>query len=296
MQGTDKHNSLYDEAAELFMLLQDAPDDEGLRQRRDAFLAQGAEAQAAFRKVELVFAGVRQSQRKTKPLSVIVFLAMLMAAGGWGYEPIRVQLLADIRTTTQPKIVALAGDDEAALDAGSAVDDQSDQTVRQFEVLRGTAFFDVAKQDRPFIVSARDVQVRTLGTSFETALLGASVFVSVQEGAVEVSQGDAVWRLDPGQALYLRPDGAADRMHLQTDQIAAWRNDTLTVDGMTLREAIAIVDRRLPGSVTVLGDIGELRVTGGFDLSVPETTLRLLAQTAGGRITGLGPLGYLVRK
>ena len=83
---------------------------------------------------------------------------------------------------------------------------------------------------------------------------------------------------------------------MDTDQIAAWRNDALIVDGMTLRDAVAILDRRLPGSVTVFGEIGDLRVTGGFDLSEPEAVLRVLAETAGARLTGLGPLGYILRK
>ncbi|MEO1343759.1 MAG: FecR domain-containing protein [Pseudomonadota bacterium] len=296
MPGTKDENSLYDEAAELFMLLQDAPEDEDLCVRRDVFLARGPDAQEAYRKVEMVFAGVRQSNRKTKPVPIILFLAMLLGVGVWAYDPVRVQLLADIRASDAPRLVTLASDDKAALDALSALDDQSDDNVRRFEVLRGTAFFDVVQQERPFIVAVRDVKVRTLGTAFETALLGQSVLVSVEHGAVEVSQGDQIWQLDQGQALFVRQKGAPEMARMDTDQIAAWRNDALIVDGMTLRDAVAILDRRLPGSVTVFGEIGDLRVTGGFDLSEPEAVLRVLAETAGARVTGLGPLGYILRK
>ena len=49
MPGTKNENSLYDEAAELFMLLQDAPEDEDLCVRRDVFLARGPDAQEAYR-------------------------------------------------------------------------------------------------------------------------------------------------------------------------------------------------------------------------------------------------------
>ncbi|MEM6587381.1 MAG: FecR domain-containing protein [Pseudomonadota bacterium] len=296
MQGNEEDNSLYDEAAELFMLLQDTPDDEDLCRKRAMFLASGREAQDAYRKVEKVFVGVRQSKRNTKPVPLIAFLALLLGTGFVVYEPVRVQLLADIQSSDEPRSVTLASDDDAALDARSAIDDQSDDAVRQFEVLRGTAFFDVEKQERPFIVAIRDVRVRTLGTAFETALLDDSVLVSVEEGAVEVSQRDRVWRLDPGQALYVRKDGAVETARLPTDHVAAWRNDTLTVDGMTLRDAVAIVGRRVQGSVAVFGAIGDLRVTGGFDLSDPEAVLQVLAETAGARITSIGPLGYVIRE
>ena len=244
----------------------------------------------------MVFAGVRQSNRKAKPVPIILFLAMLLGVGVWAYDPVRVQLLADIRASDAPRLVTLASDDKAALDALSALDDQSDDTVRRFEVLRGTAFFDVVQQERPFIVAVRDGKVRKLGTAFETALLGQSVLVSVEHGSVEVSQGDQIWRLDQGQALFVRQKGAPEMARMDTDQIAAWRNDALIVDGMTLRDAVAILDRRLPGSVTVFGEIGDLRMTGGFDLSEPEAVLRVLAETAGARLTGLGPLGYILRK
>ena len=168
MPGTKGENSLYDEAAELFMLLQDAPEDEDLCVRRDVFLARGPDAQEAYRKVEMIFAGVRQSNRKTKPVPIILFLAMLLGVGVWAYDPVRVQLLADIQASDAPRLVTLESDDKAALDALSALDDQSDDTVRRFEVLRGTAFFDVVQQERPFIVAVRDVKVRTLGTAIET--------------------------------------------------------------------------------------------------------------------------------
>jgi ribosomal protein L30E len=63
---------------------------------------------------------------------------------------------------------------------------KSERTV----VLRGEAFFDVAKEkDRPFLISAADVTVKVLGTSFNVmAYDGAKeISVAVKTGKVSVS-------------------------------------------------------------------------------------------------------------
>jgi transmembrane sensor len=93
-----------------------------------------------------------------------------------------------------PATAAAAG--TRALDDGSTVDLRGDSAIavafsageRRVELLRGEAFFTVAKDAaRPFIVHANGVDVRAVGTAFNVRVDRRSVEVLVTEGRVQVA-------------------------------------------------------------------------------------------------------------
>lgn len=298
MSNDDSDDPLYQEAAEVFLLLRDAPEDEDLIRLKEAFLSGGPDARDAYRRVETVFAGVQQNgrPRNTPKAVVIIGLSVGMLASAFAFDPLRIYLTADVTTRTETQELQLSETDIAILDAGTAIVDRSEGNARQFDLLRGTAYFDVEKIGAGFVVELGGLTVRTIGTAFETALLEEGPRVAVSEGVVDVTDGSQTWRLNAGEVLHMRNGRSPERAAIAVDQVAGWRMDQLMVDGMTLGEAAAVLDRRLPGTVTVVGRrIRALDVTGSFDMSNPEAALRGLAALGGAQVQSLGPLGYIIR-
>ncbi|MBL9191079.1 MAG: FecR domain-containing protein [Opitutaceae bacterium] len=89
------------------------------------------------------------------------------------------------------------------LNAGSSVRVHYSSSQRQVELRHGEAHFSVAKDvNRPFVVTARDVAVKAVGTAFNVRLETAGVEVFVTEGKVRLDDADK------GGSLLPRPQAA----------------------------------------------------------------------------------------
>lgn len=98
-----------------------------------------------------------------------VFSAPLAAAGGY-----------ERRTLDDGSV--------AELNHGAEIEVNFSAAERRVVLRRGEALFTVAKNPaRPFIVRARDVDVRAVGTAFTVRLDAASVEILVTEGKVQVA-------------------------------------------------------------------------------------------------------------
>jgi transmembrane sensor len=109
-----------------------------------------------------------------------------------------------------PVAAATAG--SRLLDDGSTVDLRGDSAItvafsageRRVELLRGEAFFTVAKDAaRPFIVHANGVDVRAVGTAFNVRVDRRSVEVLVTEGRVQVAPPPTAAAPEPAAAPQL---------------------------------------------------------------------------------------------
>ena len=126
---------------------------------------------------------------------------------------------------------------------------KADRTV---ELVRGQGLFEVAKDAvRPFIVLARGISVRAVGTVFAVRAVDQDVKVTVTEGVVEVA--------DPGTSgsAALERVGADERAVVsasqgirvqrvsaaQIDRNLAWRDGMLSFDGDTLSDAVKEINR-----------------------------------------------------
>lgn len=132
------------------------------------------------------------------------------------------------------------------LDTDSAVQVAYTRRQRTVTLLRGEALFDVAKDaSRPFVVTARGLEVRAVGTSFAVSrLVGPGLEVRVREGEVDV-QGTATaapeaTRLIPGCWAIASPAGEVAVTHVGVPAVLralAWRNGKLDFDGVRLSDA-----------------------------------------------------------
>ncbi|MEM6678905.1 MAG: FecR domain-containing protein [Pseudomonadota bacterium] len=285
---------MLDEAAALFLKLQEHPEDIDRRRARDAFLARGPAARDAYRTIARAYEAAAPP-RRSRPLTALVVALALIITGAGAAPVLRTHWLADVATDLAPMTIALASGDRAHLDATSALADDTEGAMRAVTLLDGAAFFTVARDTRPFIVKAGALEAEALGTAFEVAIHGASTVVTVLEGSVAVRIGAQSWRLSAGEQIRASEDGAVSRHPIRLDAVASWRSDRLVAEGMSFAEVAAILDRRLAGPVFVLDEeLAAATVTGGFDLTRPLSALRILAAARQGSVIAAPPLATLV--
>ncbi|MEM7060730.1 MAG: FecR domain-containing protein [Pseudomonadota bacterium] len=290
-----RSEEVLEHAVHLFLRLSEAPEDKALVEERDAFLARGPLEREAFAKAQNAWRATKP-KRRSGSLKTLVLLMITAAAAYFFAGDLRVMVLADLRTGMSTEAARLASGDAVTLDANSALADDTDGAVRQVTLLRGAGFFDVAKDGRPFTVTAGGLQVEVIGTAFETAHIGDAVSVTVASGQVSVSANGTSWTLNPGERLIWSAESGGILDKLETSDVASWRGGQLVVRGMTFAQVASILDRRVPGSVMVLGDdLASSRIVGTFDLDDPLAALRSLAAIRGATVTAAPPVVTVVR-
>lgn len=207
------------------------------------------------------------------------------------------RLRADYATATaELRTVALPDGSLAHLAPRSALAVEETPTRRGVRLLAGEAFFEVLPNpNRPFVVEAANIAVTVLGTAFDVRLDDDGAAVGVKSGVVSVRRGGIGGvvdeRLSAGQRLTApRNGGAAVRGAVNPDEVAVWRDGYLFLDNATLAQAVAELERYLPGWIVVDDErLRQRRVTGVYDLSQPENALQALAQPHNGRVRRIGP-------
>lgn len=173
----------------------------------------------------------------------------------------------------EQQVVTLEDGSRLRLDTDSRVKVRFNSTRRDIQLLRGQAFFDVARDaGRPFVVKASGTQVRALGTRFDVRLTGEAVKVTLVEGSVEVTQPETTkaWRLAPGQSLDTDQTSARPR---QVDVAAAtsWTSGRLIFSETPLAQAVAEVNRYSRNKVVVASPrLQTVSVNGVFEVGDTE--------------------------
>lgn len=285
---------LLNEAADIFLRLQEAPNDQAAKAVRDRFLARGEAERRAYDKIKRTWkvSGAAMSPPKTNIILALIFLA---AATYFIFPEARIFLTADFRTSNQVDRVALVSGDLVDMDAATALVDNTKSGDRDVQLLRGAAFFKVAKSRRPFRVKLGEVTIEVLGTAFETAKIGSNVWVSVFEGAVKVKAGQRHWQLAPGQKLVWQGNELAGVGSIETSKIASWRTNTFFANATPFAQVAAVINRRLPGKIIIPNQtLATSEVTGSFDLSQPDVALRALAATRGANLYSASPFMTII--
>lgn len=135
---------------------------------------------------------------------------------------------------------------------------QFDDEMRSVTLLRGEAFFDVAKDPgRPFVVATDAGSVKAVGTEFATAYRGDSVVVTVVEGKVAVrpeAAGEAVQPIIPlvaNQQLVLSRSGTSQPMAVNAEREVKWIRNWYDFDGERVCEIVEQLNRRHDVQVVV---------------------------------------------
>ena len=213
-----------------------------------------------------------------------------------------------------PEMRTLPDGSVVELRKGAEVSVEYSTDVRRVTLLRGEAYFKVEKNDhQPFIVAARGVETRAVGTAFAVQLGESTVEVLVTEGRVAVQKAEAASRQPESvdrtsqtrqtrETLATVEAGACvvvDTATLSADvatvadqdlrQRMAWRTPLLEFSRTPLSEVVAMINRQGGPSLILADDrLGEVRISGILRADNVETLLRLLAGEHGIEADTLG--------
>jgi len=222
---------------------------------------------------------------------------LIAGAGVWwqGNPPVSAAQFYDAMST-EPRRVPLADGSVIDLNLNSRVEVKFSENKRQVTLVAGEAHFQVAhNRDRPFIVSAKGISVRAVGTAFDVRLAGEKIDVLVVEGKVEVARvatpGVFASRTVPlvpllaaGERVQVTVGGdVASRVEEiaapQTHDLLAWQNRMTSFADVPLREMVARINRcNVPQLVIGDPQLGDRRVGGVVDLKQVDAFVRLLEQ------------------
>lgn len=191
--------------------------------------------------------------------------------------------------TAEIREVRLPDGSEISLSAQTAIDVAMRPEQRRVVLLRGEAFFSVAKnRARPFFVVVGDKEIRVVGTQFDVRRDDETVRVSVVEGTVDVMQAPErqiasreTTRLVGGQFVTADLAGSIQAPeNLLNGEPAAWRHGRLVYVDAPLREVVADANRYSHQRIAIAdAQIAELRVSVTYPVGRIDDMLTALAKS-----------------
>lgn len=226
---------------------------------------------------QLVAARSAKAQAVSVKALSIAFFLIAVFAGWWLDYRIEPQLYATEVGQRMP--LTLADGSSVQLNARSRISVRISWCRRQIQLLEGEALFNVAHEAlRPFIVQAKGLRVRDIGTRFLLHQRSDIVRVSVLEGEVALKTEHA-WL---EQALLAGQSRDMDRFgHLQAikypnaDAETAWTEGRLVFEKTPLTEVMAALELHHPVRF-VLSDasLGQQTLSGSFEIGDLQPFLR----------------------
>lgn len=215
-----------------------------------------------------------------------------------GYRPTFDCWRADYCTGVgEIKSFRLGDGSEVTLNSASAISVDLHNGLRQVELHRGEAYFDVQRDpQRPFQVSGRYSTVRVLGTRFAVREDRAETSVSVASGLVAVGRPEAdPALLQAGDSISVTAHRSGDIQRNPAGGTAAWLKGYAAFENVTLAEVVAELGRYRRGTLLVRdAELRELKISGRFDIRDTDKALESLQQTLPIRVTRLTPWLVLI--
>jgi transmembrane sensor len=236
--------------------------------------------------------------RIRRPRTRLAIAAAALCAGlALGFFPdVQLRFQADRMTgTAEFASLVLPDGTEVELAPESAIDIAFTKGDRRVDLLKGEAFFSVARDPaHPFRIVAGDAIVTVLGTAFDVRLDGQGTAIAVAQGKVRVEHsrvaGAFSRELDPGDWILVTGRTAPIVGHDRSSEIAAWRHGQLVVRDRPAAEIVAALRPYYRGLILLRNASFEThRVSGIYDLRDPVATLGALADSYGAKLTRISP-------
>lgn len=112
--------------------------------------------------------------------------------------------------------------------------------------ITGEAYFEVAKNPvLPFLVSHNDILIKVLGTHFNVNSYDdeQTVKITLLEGAVNVSTGEKIKTLRPGQQAELSKENIKLINDVNTDEVMAWKNEQFYFNGTDIKTMMRQIEK-----------------------------------------------------
>lgn len=329
-----RDNGLLEEAAAWFARMR-GPDAEVSRPEFEAWLARGALHRAAYNRASEIFAMGKfladekprtraRLGRNARPLLLAAagFFLLLLAAAWFSPQIIQAGRkgargedrsageMAELKAGSQPQSVQLADGSLVRLAADTILDVSFSNAQRRSRLERGFARFEVAHENRPFVVLAGGGSVTAHGTIFEVGLSAERrVSVRLIEGAIEIKVPTG--RSGPALVRRLRGRGTVSFMAsantAANDQpMAAPDLERTAADGavqeardfndIRIADLIATANRGLSRPIRLADpQIGEERISGRFRIDDGDLLAERIALLFGLAVDR-GPQAIILRR
>jgi transmembrane sensor len=227
-----------------------------------------------------------------RPFAAAACMALIIASGWWvAPEATRESMRgATVYRTAhgEQRQIALADGSRVFLNSASQVSMRLGNKDRKARLLKGEAYFEVAKDvTRPFLVATDSADIRVVGTKFSVRREALSTTVVVTEGQVDVTPrttqraqigGSAVatmvatQKLTPGKRIDISPEVQPRIEAINAERAVAWTSGNIEFDETLLGEVIDEINR-YTAKPFVLDDpsLMQLRVTGRFRVGDVES-------------------------
>ncbi|WP_455184574.1 FecR family protein [Azospirillum palustre] len=237
-------------------------------------------------------------------------MAVLLAVGGlgvWRGPTLYQDAVADqVTPAGQRRTLILPDGSTAEMNGGTALALDFRDSERRVRILRGEAWFHVARDpDRPFVVDGGAGTARVLGTQFSVRREDGRTTVTVGDGLVEVAahpgtDSRAPWpdsvRLHAGESAEAGPLGLSGPRAADPAVAFAWRQGQIVFRQQSLASVIAALNGQWPGRVVLLNDEAAERVVSGvFALDRPDAVFDALERGLGVHATRITPYLTLLR-
>ncbi|WP_238122241.1 MULTISPECIES: FecR family protein [unclassified Xanthobacter] len=309
-QGARAQHRRHVEAAEWLLRNRDASSSASDRAAFQLWLDEDPGNRRAYELAELLMGDARAAIEsdpelrsfKVKPRSVAkpvagCLLALALAGGLFVALDGPMRLQADVISGAGERpVIALADGSTMQLNASSAVAYDYDGAQRTVRLLRGQAFFQVARDPaRPFGVEVGNARVVALGTAFDVRLGEAETDVTVTQHAVLVEfaeSGRPAVRVAEGQQGILnRGTGTSEVKPSDPTLALAWRRGQLVVDGAPLSFVVEEMSRHFSGRIVIAGEeLAQRRVSGTLAITDTTATLSFIQRALGVSTFRIGPL------
>lgn len=185
-------------------------------------------------------------------LSIAAGLLLLLSI--WTFWPQGTELYRAPVATTLEEV--LPDDSSIRLNAATQLsfDNRGDQRLAQLE---GEAFFDVAKDGRPFLVTTSIGQVEVLGTTFNVYSRNQEMRVSCLTGQVRVRFTDnaQAYTLAPGASVSITPDGTVSQEVIPDVESIDWLSGRSAFNDRPLAEVVAALERQFDLNIVVPAEL-----------------------------------------
>lgn len=305
---TDKSGAdrLLDEAIDLIIRLQNDPDNPVANSMIMGWRARSSRHEQIWQKVAgahgmtgQILKDRQQAERKAK--SKITRRKLLIggiaglgaaSAGSLTIPDALTWARADHTTPTgEVRRITLADGSISTLGPESAIALDYRDGERRVELLKGMAYFEVARDTaRPFLVEARGLVVEAVGTAFDVSDDADCTSLCVAHGVVKVRARDnldgQVLRAEAGEWLsFNAAKQIVERSRRDVEMVASWRDGLLAAEQDSIAVLVAKIARWYRGRIVMLDPaIGDQKVSGLFDLRHPVSALAAVVHPTGARV------------
>lgn len=154
----------------------------------------------------------------------------------------------------------------------------------RFVSLKGEAFFDVKKEQRPFLVKTVNTEIHVLGTSFNVNKMNnGSLHVALVTGKVSVNtKNGSQMKLDPNEMLILEEGGGFQKTKFDPREVLGWKDKFLVFKSTDINEVKRKLEKWYGVNVELRGDFDKnWTYSGVYENEIIDNVLRGISTTSG---------------